>query len=356
MYSQSIQRVFGARAHRPLFSFWTHFPEEDLDAGRLAEATVNLQREFDLDLVKTSPNGMYAIEDFGVDLDFSEVGRGGVARVVHTPYRHVGDWAGLPVPDISKGAFGRELSSLRQVRAAVPDVPLVCTVFSPMTIAAKLSNGAVYDHIKSGGGAAVHAALRTLTSLSRDYVRAVLEAGANGVFFAHQDTGRQLLDFDGFSEFVAPYDIEVLAAATSGQFNVLHLHGESIRFRELQDYPVHAINWHSWETLPSVEAGARTFGKCVVGGIDRRSITSNDVAAIGEQIASSLQAMGTIGDLILAPSCTIRAGFNRNTILSMRDFVRNSSLLPGTAAASSGPVRVVPSSEHVSAMRRPAAG
>jgi uroporphyrinogen decarboxylase len=211
------------------------------------------------------------------------------------------------------------------VREALPDVPIVFTMFSPMTIAAKLSQGRIHAQIaQRSGGEQIHAALGCLARAMQDYARAAIEAGADGIFLAHQDTGHHLFTADDFSEFVAPYDIEVLAGASNGRFNVLHIHGDRIRFRELQDYPVHALNWHSWETLPSVAAGALGSGKCVLGGIDRRSVTANDIPAIKRQISASLAATAGIGDLILAPSCTIRAGFDPATIVAMRDFVRAS--------------------------------
>lgn len=324
-YSQPVRDVFATRMSRgPLFSFWTHFPNDDLDADRLAEATISLQRDFDLDMVKTAPNGMYAVEDYGVGIDFSQVPQGGVARIVSTPYTQAADWDALPEGDFTRGALERELRSLKLVRRALPGVPIVFTLFSPMTIAAKLSQGRIHGQIAEGAGRkSIHAALARLARTTSAYARAAIEAGADGVFFAHQDTGRQLLGYDAFSEYVAPYDIEVLAGASAGRFNVLHIHGESIRFRELQDYPVQAINWHSWETPPSVTAGALTSRKCVVGGIDRWSITNNDVPAIRRQIASAVAAMRDIGDIILAPSCTIRAGFDPATIVAMRDFVRD---------------------------------
>lgn len=324
-YSQAIRDVFGTRADRgQLFAFWTHFPEDDLDAERLAEATINLQRSFDCDLVKTAPNGMYAVEDLGVEIDFSQVPLGGVARIISTPYERTEDWAKLPLGDFGKGALARELRSLRLVRQALPDVPLVFTLFSPMTIAAKLSQGRIHGQIADGSSRQlIHAALSRLTSMLNAYARAALDAGADGIFLAHQDTGRHLLSYDAFSEYVAPYDIEVLTGAAAGRFNVLHVHGNNIRFRELQDYPVQAINWHSWETLPSLPAGALTSNKCVLGGIDRRSITNNDIPAIQRQITAAVDAMADIGDLILAPSCTIRAGFDPSTITAMRDFIRD---------------------------------
>lgn len=323
-YSSTIREVFGNRIGKgPLFSFWTHFPDADMDADTLAEVTINLQRDLDLDLVKTAPNGMYAVEDFGLEIDFSEVPKGGVSRIVSTPFQTAADWAKLPAPDLTKGAFAREIRSLKQVREALPDLPIVFTLFSPMTIAAKLSQGRIHGQIREGHELpAIHQALGRLADAMRDYARMAIDAGADGVFFAHQDTGRHLFDQDQFSEFVATYDIEALAGAKDGRFNVLHIHGDQIRFRELQDYPVHAFNWHSWETLPSIGAGALTSGKCVVGGVDRRSVTENDMPAIRREITDSIAAMDGVGDLIIAPSCTIRAGFDRETIIAMRDFVR----------------------------------
>lgn len=324
-YSRDIRAVFGSRADRgPLFSFWTHFPQDDMDADRLAEVTIGMQRDFDVDFIKTAPNGMYAAEDFGIEADFSAVSKGGVARIVSTPFQRAEDWASLPEGDIHHGALARELRSLRLVRAALPDTPVIFTIFSPMTIATKLSQGRIRGQIAEGNGRKeIHGALARLAGTVNAYARAALAAGADGVFFAHQDTGRAHLSYDAFSEYVVPYDIEALAGAAAGRFNVLHLHGDDIRFREVQDYPVHAINWHSSETPPSVAAGALSSHKCVLGGIDRRSVTDNDVAAIRHQISAALEAVEGIGQLILAPSCTIRAGFSPATIHAIRDAVRS---------------------------------
>lgn len=323
-YSEAIRSVFSKRLNAgPLFSFWTHFPNEDLDAERLAQVTAKLQMDFDLDFVKTSPNGMYAVEDFGVEIDYSDVHAGGVARIVASPYQSADDWNRLPELDIERGALARELRSLRLLRRALPEVPIVFTVFSPVTIAAKLSGGRIHGQIAEGESRkAIHGALARLTRTVRYYAEAAISAGADGIFFAHQDTGRNLLPYDDFCEFVAPYDIEALAGARGGAFNILHIHGAQIRFRELLDYPVQAVNWHSWETLPSALAGMLVSKKCVVGGIDRFSVTSNDVPAMERQISSIFDAVADRGDLIFAPSCTIRAGFQAGTLHAIRDIVR----------------------------------
>ncbi len=324
-YSTSISNVFRHRiSDAPLFSFWSHFPDDDLDAGRLAEATAAFQRDFDLDFVKTSPNGMYCVEDYGVTIDFADVRNGGVARIVETPFDSADAWHQLPEVDIFGGALGRELSSLRQLREALPDIPIVFTVFSPMTIAAKLSQGRIHSQIREKAGlGAVHAGLFRLAQTTAAYSRAALDAGADGVFFAHQDTGRNVLGYDDFAEFVQPYDLEALLGAQQGRFNVLHIHGDQIRFRDVQEYPVHALNWHNWETRPSIAAGLASSGKCVVGGIDRWAISRNDVAEVTRQITATLESVLDAKDLIIAPSCAIRAGFSTDTMHAVRDFVRS---------------------------------
>lgn len=323
-YSDTISRVFGRRCvGSPLFSFWSHFPDDDLDAEKLAEATIRFQNEYQTDFVKTCPNGMYAIEDLGVEVDFSEVATGGVARLVSTPFEDASAWHRLPEADLSRGALARELKSLRLVRRALPDVPVIFTVFSPMTIAAKLSRGRIRAQIAERVEIdAVHAALDRIARGVAALSKAAIEIGADGVFFAHQDAGRSLFSADDFEEFVVPYDIEALLGAQAGRFNILHIHGDRIRFRELRDYPVHALNWHNWETRPSAPAGALASGKCVVGGIDRWSITHNDVAAVRRQVLRTIEEVGGLGDLVIAPSCVIRAGFSPDTMHAVSDFVR----------------------------------
>lgn len=326
-YSGRIAEVFASRIDgRPLFSFWTHVPEVDRDAEALAQATIVFQREFDLDFVKTMPNGMYAIEDYGTEIDFSDIPSGGVARVVTTPFQGITDWAELRPVDLTSGAHARELRSLRLLRQGLGDVPILFTAFSPITIASKLSQGRIREQIASGGNRDVlHRALGRIAADVARLCAAAIEAGADGVFFAHQDTGRQVFGPDAFAEFVEPYDREALAGARAGRFNVLHLHGEDIRFEEAAGYPVDALNWHVWETPPAIAAARVATPKALVGGIDRRLITANDKSGIETQIAAVLEAAGDAGNVIVTPGCTIRHGFEPDTLHFIRDRLKSAS-------------------------------
>lgn len=94
------------------FSFWTHVSEKDRNPEQIAEETYALFKKYDLDFIKTMNNGMYAVEDYGCRIDFSEVAAGGVAKVVETPIQSYEDWADVPEMSIEEGALARELKHL----------------------------------------------------------------------------------------------------------------------------------------------------------------------------------------------------------------------------------------------------
>jgi uroporphyrinogen decarboxylase len=54
---------------RAPYAFWTHFPDTDLDAEAIARETVAFARATRQDFVKSMPNGLYAVEDWGVRAD-----------------------------------------------------------------------------------------------------------------------------------------------------------------------------------------------------------------------------------------------------------------------------------------------
>ena len=135
--------VSGERPDRVPYSFWTHLPGIDLDPVLLAEKTYEFYKEYDIDVIKTMNNGMYAVEDFGCTVDYSEIQKGGTAKITSTPVAVPDDWDKIDVCSIDKGSLRRELYSLEllldRLSASGEEVPVLFTVFSPLTIADKLS-------------------------------------------------------------------------------------------------------------------------------------------------------------------------------------------------------------------------
>src|SRR5512139_2800777 len=140
----------GELVDRVPYSAWTHFPGIDLDPDRLADATLAFYRDLNLDFVKSMSNGMFSIEDYGCDCDFSAIAGGGVATVTKYAVEAPSDWEKLGDLDIEKGALGRELRSLsRLLHGLRGEAPVLATVFSPLTTAQKLSGTLLLEQLRT---------------------------------------------------------------------------------------------------------------------------------------------------------------------------------------------------------------
>ncbi|MCC6532034.1 MAG: uroporphyrinogen decarboxylase [Burkholderiales bacterium] len=298
----------GEALDRPPYSFWTHLPGIDLDWQRLAEATAAFQSRYQLDFVKSMPNGFYCIEDWGARIDFSQIAAGGTGRVTHAPINRADDWQRIARVDVAQGAYGRELRHLEALVARLgPNVPLLATVFSPLTIAAKLSRDAHRSHLRAAPES-VTGALETITAVTCEFVRAAIARGCAGMFFALQEATRAAFTEAEYARFGEPFDREVIAAADAagGWFNVLHLHGEDTHFDLVASYDATALNWHIGETPPSIEAyRARGGARPIVGGLQRAHLTQCDRDAVGADLKRALDETRGRG-ILIAPACVIR--------------------------------------------------
>jgi uroporphyrinogen decarboxylase len=314
----------GQSVDRPPYGFWTHMPGIDLDCERIAAATAAFQARYDLDFVKSMPNGFYSVEDWGAELDFSRIASGGTGRVVKAPVTGVDDWQRLGRLDVLAGAHGRELEHLQRLVALVgPDVPVLATVFSPLTTASKLSLEAHRAHLAQDA-VRVMAGLEVIAEATCAFVRAAIARGCAGMFFALQEATQSAFSAADYARFGAPYDTRVLAAAkeAGGWFNVLHMHGDDVLFELLQDYDVTALNWHIGETPPSIGEYRRQGGtRPIVGGLQRANLTRADRPAIRNDIERTLQESGGRG-ILIAPACVIRHPVDEATLRWTAETIR----------------------------------
>ena len=306
--------------HLP-YSLWTHFPGIDLDPVQLADKTVEFYREYDVDVIKTMKNGMYAIEDLGCTIDYSEISKGGVAKVIKTPIHGPEDWSSIQVCDPNKGSLARELYSLERLIEQLKgeEVPVVFTVFSPLTTADKVSNKQLLDHIARGYGDLIKVALEKIATTTAHLAQRALELGADGIFFASQMSNYDRMSSDLYQEYGVPYDLMVLNACNQGWMNTLHAHGNDIMFELLKNYPVQVFNWHIWESLPTLEEGQLLTGKCIMGGLNRTDITHRNKNAIIDQIYHCYRTLQGRNQ-ILTPGCVIRYPLDSNMLHAVRQF------------------------------------
>ena len=314
----------GDAVDRPPYAFWTHLPGIDLDPRRLADETAAFAARFDLDLVKTMPNGLYCVEDWGCVCDYGDIARGGVAKVVQPAVTTESDWKTLARVDVTLGSFGRELEHLARLTALVEKgVPVLATVFSPLTIASKLSNGLSRDHLARDPGAVI-AGLETITEVTCAFTRAAIERGCAGIFLAMQEATHAAFSAEDYGRYGEPYDRRVIEAAKSAGagFNAVHAHGEDILFDVIREYDVDALNWHIGETPPAIAEYRASGGtRAILGGLQRAHITQRDRDGIAADIDRSVSESGGSG-LLLAPACVIRHPVDAATLLWTADRIK----------------------------------
>ncbi|WP_248928221.1 uroporphyrinogen decarboxylase family protein [Paenibacillus hamazuiensis] len=297
----------GEKLDRVPYSFWTHLPLIDLDPVRLAEETYRFYKTYDLDFIKNMPNGMFSIEDFGCVSDYAKVPHGGVAEIVKYGIESPDDWTRLVEPDVTDGALGRELDSLELLLDKVKgEAPVVVTIFTPLTTASKLCGPLMLKHIKQYPEQ-VKAGLELITRVTVNFAKEALRRGCAGVFCANQMATYSQLTEEEYIQFGVPYDKQVLNSISNDSwFNILHIHGTDIMHKLLIDYPVHAFNWHIWETAPSVSEFIKLVpDKTIVGGLQRFHITNGRMEDLRHEI-KEVSGLVNNNKLILAPGCVIR--------------------------------------------------
>lgn len=262
-----LAAVHGEEVDRPPFAVWRHFYPDEADPRALAEATIAFTTRHRLDLVKLNPRAHYHGEPWGARYAYAGAER---PRLVRNAVGRTADWARIDRRDTSEPAFQEMLAALRAVREALPDVPLVATIFTPLGAAQRLATPAQLRSDLREHPDAVLPALAALAETFRALAAVCCEV-ADGVFLATTPAAsREYLADDEYARFGIPYDLRVLDGARGAPLNVLHVCGDDAPVIRLgRAYDVAAVSWNAHGRLdPPLDAFlAAVPGKAAIGGL-----------------------------------------------------------------------------------------
>jgi uroporphyrinogen decarboxylase len=301
----------GAETDRVPGGFWYHLSEVDQDAEALAEMSAAFVEKYDFDFIKLMPFGLYTVQDWGARVRFFR--RRGEPPVIEDYGVHEAkDWGSLTALPPESGAWGLALRTARCAAALTAGkTPFVQTVFSPLTTALKLAGPRLFGDMRESP-ALVKKALEVITETTTRFVRANIEAGVSGFFFATQCASTDLMTESEYREFGAVYDMRVISAYKDAVFfNILHIHGKNIMFRLLEEYPVPCFNWHDRSAGPSLAEARVLTDKCLLGGLEEMpefsgkttNIVSAGSAAELERYVHEAIAQAGGRRFILGPGC-----------------------------------------------------
>jgi uroporphyrinogen decarboxylase len=305
----------GERPDRVPVALWRHFPGDDQSAEKLAQAHIAHYKAYDFDLLKVTPASGYYGDDWGLRASYKP-NREGVRAYTDRPIKKAADWERLRRLDVTQGAYGRELRAIRLIATAVgQEVPILQTVFSPLSVARTLAGEQAIVRYLREDPDALHRGLEVIAEVTAEFVRELLGAGADGVFFSTQMATIDLLTEEEYEEFGRPYDLRVLDPAATGTV-FLHIHGVHIMFDVFTDYPIHILNWHARETSPGIAEARDRVATCLACGIDAwKTLAQGTPDAVAGEVHDALAQTQGKGHIVTTgcvmpidtPAANIRA-------------------------------------------------
>src|SRR5256885_6930255 len=261
-------------ADRPPVGAWGHTYKEEWSPEQLAAATIERARRFGWDFVKFQPRATCFAEAFGsVYRPSGHRLKGPILEEVGVP--DLASWSRLAV--VNPKALDDQVESLRTVaRELGPDVPVIQTVFSPLTVAGYLvgkSKSRVMRELRQNTEI-VAPALERIADALVDFSRRSVEAGAAGIFYAISGyASKDAMPEAVYRELVLPHDLSVLNRLPSeAWFNVLHLCGSNLRFELSRDLPAQVVSWSiPNQGNPGLAEGRKISGRAGMGGLGQRA-------------------------------------------------------------------------------------
>lgn len=311
-------------ADRPPVGAWGHTYKEEWSPSALAEITVERARGFGWDFVKFQPRASCFAEAFGSVYHPS----GHKLRAPVLIKAAVPDLDSWPSVDfVNRKALDDQVESIGMVvRELGPDVPVIQTVFSPITVGGYLvgkSQSRIVRELRKHPDKVGPALDRVVQALV-DFSRRSIAAGAAGIFYAISGyAGRNVMSEDAYRDLVLPYDLAVLdALPREGWFNVLHLCGSNLNFSLARELHTHAVSWsvHN-QGNPSLPEGRDIAGRAVMGGLSQRStLVYGPPPKIEDEARQAIEETGGRG-LLLAPGCSVPPRVRESNLSAMMSAV-----------------------------------
>ena len=126
----------------------------------------------------------------------------------------------LPVPVVGAGRTGVYIDAIRMAKERITDRPVLAGAIGPFSLAGRLVDVSEAMYLCYDEPELLHTLLDKCTAFSIDYIRALRDAGADGVVLAEPLAG--LISPDQEREFSAPYVRRIVQAVQEEAFPVIY--------------------------------------------------------------------------------------------------------------------------------------
>ena len=298
----------GGKVDRPPAGAWGHTFKEEWSPEQLAAVTIDRARRHGWDFVKFQPRASCFSEAFGNR--YQPSGHSLRAPVlVRAAISDLSDWPNLKL--VNQEVLDDQVRSLGLVADELgDDVPIIQTVFSPVTVADYLigrDKRALVRKLRQHPEVLVPA-LEKVMDVLVGFARDSVEAGAAGVFYAISGFATpDAMPNEVYDELLFPIDQRFLEALPAqAWFNVLHLCGSHVNMDVARRLPVQAVSYSIHNRgNPSLVEAQKLTGKAVMGGLEqRRVLVGGPSVTIERQVRAAVSSTGG-RSLLIAPGCSV---------------------------------------------------
>jgi uroporphyrinogen decarboxylase len=302
---------------RPPYAFWRHFPEVDRSPAALAQSTLRFHERYGSDFLKVTPTGGYAVQDWGC-VESDEVTPDGHRPCARHAVTAPEDWKKIrPVKMESTGWASHLETIIRCVVDRRADCPTMPTVFSPLSLARKLSGDRLnYDLAENPQ--AVTGALEAITETILAFADACFREGADGFFYSVQAASTDFHTEEDYLRYGEAYDRQILEAVRpKARLTILHCHGEHLMFDRLAALPADAWNWDDRRAGPSLREGKARVRGAVLGGLNQWETLKEGPPEKAQAEAHDAIAQTTGTGLILGAGCVLVSDSSDLTLVEL---------------------------------------
>ena len=222
--------------------------------------------------------------------------------------REAGDWKRIRALDPAAApGWAEQLETIVRLGfdRRIGDAPVVPTLFSPLSLARRLSGDRLAQDLRARPDL-VEGALEAITETLIRFADLALAEGVSGIFYAIQTASRRVLAEEDYARFGEPYDRRVLESVRGRSLlTIVHCHGEALMWDRLAALPGHAWSWDDRATPPTLAEGQARVPGAVLGGLDQwRTLRDGTPEQAAAEARDAIAQTGGIG-LIVGPGCVL---------------------------------------------------
>jgi uroporphyrinogen decarboxylase len=330
----------GKKADRPPINAYWHVPGRERKAEDLFQSTMENYEKYDWDFIKIHPAATIAKEIWGNVYDYSIYENVIYPKLVSKAFKSADDLSLFTKKAGDFGAFGDMIKAVELIKASLKedDVPIFMTMFTPVHyICDALGVPTVRRHQPASREDNVlftlfkekpelmRNALQAITDTFVDYAERIMDAGADGFFYAEIGWARAgYIHKSEWESWIKPYDIQILECIRrKGGKIIFHTCGMKSNPEWFLDYPIDVLHWDQGaEGNPPLEGSAAWLNGIVpMGGVNEMIFGTGQSERIAEETKNTLEKNKDLA-YILAPYCSINPNSTEEDIFAFRNAMR----------------------------------